>query len=216
MLRTILVVTLTSLFMQSVAFAQSETEKQLEERVRNLEQEVDRLQKQLAALHAKIEAMEAKSPSKEVANPEMDLIYQSMKITNAKVVGGPFSPGDQVKVVYDLTNTSEVALQVPLNKSFSRPFNLVGAMQHWIERQGDQDTIPAIPERIGRKGSRYAAGGSIIPTKNTISAGEVLPFEQRLTTTGYPVGKYIYFIEYKKLGEGIIQSEKVEFELKDK
>ncbi len=131
-------------------------------------------------------------------------------------VGGPFSVGDTVTVAYKLTNTSDDDLRIPVDKSFSRPFNLVGTRQHWVERQGDESTIPAIPLRTGRQGSRYAAGGSIIPTKATIVASESLSFQQRVSTKDYPAGKYTYYIEYKKVRGGILQTEKIDFELTDK
>lgn len=149
-------------------------------------------------------------------DPQMAVIYKSMKITEPRIVGGPFSPGDVVMIAYELTNTSDAELQIPVDDSFTRPFNLVGTRQHWVERQGDDHSIPGQSPQIGRQGSKYAAGGTIIPTKATIAARESLPFQQSLSTKGYPAGKYTYYIEYKKVREGTLQSETVEFELTDK
>jgi hypothetical protein len=146
----------------------------------------------------------------------VESIYKALKISNVQIVGGPFSVDDIVTVAYKLTNTSDDDLRVPVDKSYSRPFNLVGSRQHWVERQGDESTIPGISPRIGRQGSKYAAGGSIIPTKATIAAGESLSFQQRVSTKGYPAGKYTYYIEYKKVGGGILQTEKIDFELTGK
>jgi len=147
---------------------------------------------------------------------DMESIYSSLKITNARIVGGPFSVGDTVTVAYELTNTSYTALRVPVDKSFSRPFNLVGTRQHWIERKGDESAIPGISPRIAREGSKYAAGGSIIPTKSTIGAGESLSFQQRVSTKGYPAGAYTYYIDYKKVRGDTLQTVKVDFELAHK
>ncbi len=148
---------------------------------------------------------------------QMEHIYKSLKITNARVVGGPFSAGDVVTVSYTLTNTSGAELRVPVDKSFSRPFNLVGTRQHWVERQGNESTIPGFSERISRRGKKYAAGGGIIRTKATIAAGESQPFKQRVNTEGYVAGRYKYYIEYKKVNVqgGELQTEEVEFVLTD-
>jgi hypothetical protein len=149
-------------------------------------------------------------------NPLMPVIYKSLKITNPRIVGGPYSPGDMVTVAYELTNSSKLALEVPVDESFPQPLNLVGTRQHWVERQGIDQTIPGLSPLIRREGSRYGAGGAIISTKATIASGESLPFQQRLSTKAYPAGKYTFYIEYKKIREGILQTETVEFELTDK
>ncbi|MCX7421314.1 MAG: hypothetical protein NT013_17470 [Planctomycetia bacterium] len=149
-------------------------------------------------------------------DPRMAVIYKSLKITKPQIVGGPYSPGDLVTVAYELTNSSDAALEVPVDESLPRPFNHVGTRQHWVERQGDDQTIPGIPPQTGRQGSKYAAGGTMILTKATIAARESLPLQQRLSTKGFPAGKYTFYIEYKKFGEGSLQTEKVEFELTDK
>lgn len=149
-------------------------------------------------------------------NPQMQVIYKALKITKPQIVGGPFSPGDIVTVAYELTNTSNAELQVPIDESLPRPFNHVGTRQHWVERQGNDQTIPGLSPQIGRQGSKYAQGGTIIPTKATIAARESLPFQQRLSTKGYPAGKYTYYIEYKNVRGDILQTEKVDFELTDK
>ena len=77
----------------------------------------------------------------------VESIYKALKISNVQIVGGPFSVDDIVTVAYKLTNTSDDDLRVPVDKSYSRPFNLVGSRQHWVERQGDESTIPGISPR---------------------------------------------------------------------
>jgi len=156
-------------------------------------------------------------PTSETKLPhiEMDSIYQSLRIKNVRVVGDSFSVGDTVTVAYDLINTSDAELQVPIDNSFSRPLNLVGTRQHWIARKGDDSTIPVLASRFRRDGSQYAAGGTIIPTNRTISAGEALPFQERVSTQGYPSGRYTYYIEYKKVKGETLQTFEVDFELTD-
>lgn len=212
-LRTFLAISVMFLGTVPETFAQTDRTQTLEARVTALEQQVELLSKQLAALNPKKVTPEAAEETTATANREMESIYKSLKITNARIVGGPFAAGDIVTVAYDMTNSSDVELQVPVDNSYSRPFNLVGTRQHWVERQGDESTIQGIPERIAREGSKYAAGGSIIPTNTRIAAGESLGFEQRISTTEYPAGKYTYYIEYKKIRGETIQTEEVHFEL---
>ena len=216
MLRTILAFTIMSLAAVPETFAQTDQTKKLEVRIQTLEKEVVSLTRQLAALNARIAAMEAGDKRTPAENGEMEAIYKSLKITKARIVGGPFTAGDMVTVSYELTNSSDAELRIPVDKSFTRPFTLVGSRQCWVERQGDDSTIPGIPPQTARQGSKYAAGGSIIPTKATIAAGESLPFQERVSTKGYPAGKYTFYIEYKKIREGIVQTEAVDFEVKDK
>ena len=57
------------------------------------------------------------------ASADMDSIYRSLTITNARTVGGPYAPGDVVTVAYEITNTSNADLKVPVDRSYSRPYN---------------------------------------------------------------------------------------------
>jgi hypothetical protein len=170
---------------------------------------LERLKAALAAPHLQGDATKS-------ADANMGNIYESVKITNARSVGGPYAPGDTVTVAYEILNTSSADLKVPLDHSYSRPYNLIGTRQHWIERQGSESTIPAMSPRIGRRGRKYGAGGSIIRTEPTIVAGERLYFTRQVSTTGYPAGKYTYYIEYKQLGGDVVQTEKIDFELTGK
>ncbi|NQT38303.1 MAG: hypothetical protein HQ581_12475 [Planctomycetes bacterium] len=147
------------------------------------------------------------------AGADMDRIYKAMKITNVRTVGEPYAPGDTVAIAYEIANTSDTALNVPVNHTYSRPFHLIGSRQHWIERQGGESRIPAISPRARRRGRQYAAGGSIIHAEPILAAGERLHFTQQVSTTGYPAGKYTYYTEYRQLGGRVIQTEKIDFEL---
>lgn len=149
-------------------------------------------------------------------NPQMAVVYKSLKLTQPRIVGGPYSPGDVVIIAYELKNTSDAELQIPVDESYPQPLNLVGTRQHWIERQGNDQTIAGLSPLIKHEGSKYAAGGTTIPTKTAIAAGESLSFQQRLATKGYPAGKYTFYVEYKKIREGTLQTEKFDFELTDK
>lgn len=173
----------------------------LEARVEALEKQVDLLHKQLASLEA------------ELQRPP---IYKALKLTNVRLAGGPYTVGDNVTITYALTNTSLDDLHIPVDRSGPRALYLVGARQHWIERDGNNKTIPGIPPRTARHGAKYAAGGGVIPTRPTIAAGDTLTLQQRLSTGDYPAGKYICFIEFKKVRGGVLQTETIEFELNEK
>lgn len=150
---------------------------------------------------------------KDAEDPVMKSIYEALQFANARVVGGPYAPGDTVIITYELKNASDGALRVPVNNDFSRPFHLVGTRQHWIEREGKDKKIPGIPPRIKKVGNKYAAGGRIINTKPLIAAGESLTFRQQIPTKGYPAGSYLYDIQYQKIKGKVIQTETVSFDL---
>ncbi|MBC8869644.1 MAG: HEAT repeat domain-containing protein [Planctomycetes bacterium] len=143
----------------------------------------------------------------------MDAVYAALRLSNARVLGGPHSPGDTIRITYELRNTSKTDLLVPLDSSSSRPTYLVGVLQHWIEREGADSAIPTMPARVKRVGAKYAAGGSVTRSKRVIPAGESLTFQRSVDTAGYPAGKYTYYIDYMKLRGGVFQTEKIGFEL---
>lgn len=211
--RTLLAIIVVSVFGTPRALAAEGRAEALESRVEKLEQQVEDLNRQLAALIARVAALEAGDETTSTGSDNMQPIYDSLKITNARVVGGPFSSGDVVTVAYDFKNMSQKDLRIPLDKSYSRPSNLIGMRQHWIERHGNESKISGISSRIAREGRRYAAGGSIIRTGPAIGAGKSLPFEQRISTDGYPAGDYTYYIEYVGIGGDTIQTTEVHFTL---
>jgi hypothetical protein len=180
------------------AYPQTE---EIETRVKRLESLLQSQAKQLAYLQAEL---------------ERQTIYDSLAISNARVEGGPFSPGDKITIVYDLKNTSSSDLAVPVDRSYSRPYRVVGTRQHWIERVGKDKTIDGIPKQIGRRGAQYSAGGQLIMTKATIAAGESFKLTRTVSTTGYPAGKYTFYIEYKKTRGELLQTKGVTFTLGDK
>jgi hypothetical protein len=177
---------------------------ELETRIMALEKQVEHLQKQLSTILA------------ELAESQRLPVYQSLKLTNARVVGGPHSVGDDVLLSYSLHNMTREDIDVPLDSSFSRPMRIVGTRQHWIERDGEDKNIPGLPARTARQGAKYAVGGTIIPAKATIGGGDAIKLQQRLKTVGYPPGKYTVYIEYLKTRGGVLQTAHVEFELSKK
>jgi hypothetical protein len=125
------------------------------------------------------------------AGADMDRIYSSLKITNVRTVGGPYAPGDAVVIAYEIANTSDVDLKVPVDRSYSRPYNLVGTRRHWIERQGNESTIPAIGPRIGPRLDKLMTKEEMDSTGvSGLSVAEKAALEKW-------VGKLVYFTTFR-------------------
>ena len=77
----------------------------------------------LVAVHCAVCSAENRnSPAN--AGDDMEQIYNSLRISNVRITGGPYATGDTVAVMYEITNTSDIDLSVPIDHSFSRPFNV--------------------------------------------------------------------------------------------
>lgn len=211
-LRMVAVICILAAAAPSAVLGQKNRVKGLETRLDALERRVEQLTQQLTLLNRKL-AAGAPQKAETPAGNTMATIYKSLRITDARVVSESASPGDVVTVAYKLTNTTDQDLQIPVNQSYSRPFRLVGTLQHWIERKGGDGTISGISPRTARKGSRYAAGGSIVPTPSSLGAGKSLPFQKRISTTGFPRGRYTYYVVYQELEGAELQTVEVNFEL---
>jgi len=148
-------------------------------------------------------------------DPEMQAIYSALKITDARANAESYSVGDEVTITYNITNATKADLSIPLKTSFSPPRHVAGTMQCYIERQGSDSTIPAIPKRISRKGRKYAAGGTGIFTEAVFAAGEKFSFKNKVTTAGYPAGKYTFDIRYLQKGGVVNETVSIAFELKE-
>lgn len=147
----------------------------------------------------------------------MDLVYQSVKLEDILTDKPSYKSGEEVKVSYQLVSRSGEVLNVPENNEYSQPFYLIGSIQRWIERLGSDPTIPGLSG--GRDGAKYASGGEIIPIeryidKISLQPSESIPFTFSLDTTGYPVGKYRFYVEYKTVGGTVLQTATVDFEIR--
>ena len=143
----------------------------------------------------------------------MKAIYSAMSLEKVVVNKEKYKSGEQVVLTYELTNSSSSVLLVPENRDYSRPFHLAGIHQKWIERLGADSTIPTMPKRIARDGSKYAAGGAIIPTGPRLSPFESIPFRSTSDTGGFPAGTYRIHVEYKDLKNNTLQTASTEFEI---
>jgi hypothetical protein len=166
----------------------------------------------MAAASAVLIAAALLVPSPAVAQESsLDEIYAALRPENLRTTTGrtSFSPGEPLEFLLDLVNTSEEPLVVPLTDFFGSSFHLVGTQQAWIERLGPEPSIPSIPPIIGRKGTWYASGGSIIAVEGL--SGNTIPPRGRVarqasvfySTVGFPSGRYRFHVEYKPLFGGL-------------
>jgi hypothetical protein len=134
---------------------------------------------------------------------------EPLEIRDINVSGGELRVGETVQVNYRLVNVSSQSIAIA---------KIPGTLQHWIERLGDDSSIPPIPRQIARSGNKYAAGGYVarlfLPDTPAVledGAGVNCPTKS-IDTQNYPPGRYRCTIEYKD-GSRIYQTEQVEFEL---
>ena len=179
----------------------------------------------IAALIAAIAAATAAVPVASAADTPIEDIYAALQPEGLHSLTGStaFDPGAEFEFGYDLVNTSASPLVVPLDTSFEIPLHIVGVEQKWIERLGPNPTIPGVPPIIARKGTWYAANGSVIALENfpddtfqdnTIQPGQrVVMFAPLFPSygTNYPAGRYRYHVEYKALSGIVLESVSIDF-----
>lgn len=154
-----------------------------------------------------------KTPTPQITPSLMETIYNAIKIENLGTDQTIFTIGDQISIHYEFVNRSDSALIVPLNNQYSNPYYLVGVKQSWIERLGDDSSIPPL-NYVTRSGSKYAVGGEIIIWSEVIKSQEKLECYVSLNTKGFPEGKYRYYVEYKRLDNHyVIMTVSFDFEL---
>jgi WD40 repeat protein/serine/threonine protein kinase len=132
----------------------------------------------------------------------MEAVYKAIKLTAPKIGAGPFKVGDTIRIDYALKNTLDGDLQLPQA--------VLGGRQHWIERLGDDATIP---DRQFRQGNRYPSGGNLVKASAVVSAGQSFAFTWTIGTKRLPPGRYRYYVEYTSVNHKPLQSASVEFEL---
>jgi HYR domain len=184
-----------------------------------------RMCRTLVAVIAVIAALTAATPIASAADTPIGEIYDALRPEGLHSLTGStaFDPGTEFEFGYELVNTSASPLVVPLDTSFGIPLHIVGTEQKWVERLGPNTTIPGVPAIIARKGTWYAAGGSVIPLEhfpdgtfqdNTIQPGQRLEMFAPLFPsygTNYPAGRYRYHVEYKMLTGIVIATVSIDF-----
>ena len=112
---------------------------------------------------------------------------------NLRLLNPTPSAGDTLTFAYEIVNSSGQIIQVPQGEKFA------GDRMHWIERLGEDATIPAIPKIIFREGRRYAAAGyGIDELGSTIAVGAFASFVREHDTKDYPPGKYRFYVEFRR------------------
>jgi hypothetical protein len=86
-------------------------------------------------------------------------------------------------------------------------------IQRWIEKLDGDPTIPAMSPKIARSGRKYAAGGTPVITGPVVPRDQKLRTNPDVPTTGYPPGRYRYYLEFRKRSGEVVQTEYVDFEL---
>ena len=156
-------------------------------------------------------AMALVVPAAARADTSLEQIYAALRPDDLRTATGgtAFQQGDFAEFAFDLVNTTDQPLVIPLTDFFGRQFHLVGTQQAWLERLGPDPTISSIPPIIARKGTWYAAGGEIIAVEglpgDTIAAGGRVPRGAAIfySTSGFPTGRYRVHVEYKPLLGGL-------------
>ncbi len=164
----------------------------------------------------RVAAFAARGAAEDEKPDTIEKVYKSLQLSPGEVAGdGPFKPGDKLKVRFSLTNKTSEDLRPPPYNLGKRSVPVIGLQQAWIERLGENKTIAAIPKTAGREGAKYAAGGTIIVTPDTIKGRDKVDLRVSDTdTTGYPPGKYKVTLQYKALNfSTVLQTKTVEFEL---
>jgi hypothetical protein len=140
-------------------------------------------------------------------------ILEVMAIEDLETDRPLYNAGDTVLFTYNLTNSSRSPVIPDSNNTFNQP--LVGVRQHWIERLGNDATIPGISANAARDGNRFAIGGSIIPVQGELAPGDQISFSEQLATNAlFPAGDYRISVEYRDLAGTVIQTETVDFEIR--
>lgn len=138
-------------------------------------------------------------------------IYKDLKISNARLGKGPYKSGDVLTFSFDLVNNGSTEIAIPADKSGKRTEYPAGIRQSWVERLGDDPTIPIKGRRQGRK---YAVGAESLLVDAAVPVGKTYRYSATLRTDGFAAGVYFYSIEFKKPGSDAVQTETVEFELR--
>jgi hypothetical protein len=157
------------------------------------------------------------------AEDTLETVYKSVTLTPGQLKEkGPFNPGDKITITFGLKNKTKKDLTPPVSQKSvggkvveSRE---MGVIQYWIERLGNDPSIPIIKKNnpnTSTRGRQYAASGWTVQSPKVLKAGETFDFAPRVEdTTGYPKGKYRFTAELKDLKDKVLQSNAVDFELK--
>jgi hypothetical protein len=137
---------------------------------------------------------------------EVKKLKERVRIQNLKTDKNTYMEGEGISITYDVVNQSDIKLDIPLNTQSSTPMRLVGILQAWIEPLDDSAKATDFG-RAAKRGTRYAAGGSVFPVgKNYLD-----PREQIHRTYSFRLdlkpGHYRYCLEMKAIDDGSLMNE---------
>ncbi|UCC68821.1 MAG: hypothetical protein JSV79_02510 [Armatimonadota bacterium] len=140
------------------------------------------------------------------------MLKQYVRVRNLRTDKNTYLQGEHINVRYDIVNTSDQRLTVPLSTQFTRPVHRIGTVQTWIEPLDDGAKTTDFG-RAGRRGPRYAAGGAIFPMSRGLDhlepGAELHP--GRTIRTRLQPGRYRYYVEFKAIDGTQVNEEHVEF-----
>jgi len=146
-------------------------------------------------------------------SPE-DITYAAIRLEDFQLSQSVYSVGDLIEASARFVNRSPRALDLVISAPL--PYCTIGGQQQWIERLGPDPTIPPFDDGgIAFDGRRYAAGGAAL----AVTSCTLAPDEPRAAynlwnqTTGFPVGNYLFYMEYRTFDGLVMQSEVAPFEM---
>jgi hypothetical protein len=140
-------------------------------------------------------------------NPLQDL-YAALRPEDLATLDGrgAFTAGEEITFRYELVNRGSWELVVPLIDFYGDLFYLAGSEQAWVQRLGDDSSIPCLSSSVVDDEGRYAVGGQILAFPGSpgprVAPGDALPRNAVLYDTScFATGQYRYFVEYRRLAE---------------
>jgi hypothetical protein len=141
------------------------------------------------------------------ANPLANL-YATFRPEGLETQNGrtAFAAGEEIAFDYQLVNRGSTELVVPLIDFYGDLFYLAGSEQTWVERLGNDTSIPCMTSSAVDEQGRYAVSGQILafpgPPGPRVAPGDSLDRETVLSDTScFATDKYRFFVEYRRLAE---------------
>lgn len=144
--------------------------------------------------------------------PDADLadiedVYAALELVDVATDKALYTSGEPILLTYGLQNISGQQIKVPQPEPGAQP--LVGMRQHWVERIGDDSSIPSLAES-DKTGTQYRFRNEIIQA-TILLPDNLISTQQTLDTTGFPSGDYLITVGYRKLDGELSDSEVVAF-----
>lgn len=154
--------------------------------------------------------------SEEPKPATLEQIQKALDWSKGEIQGkGPFKAGDKVEIKFELRNTTSDDYIRPVPSNSEK--QIIGVNQAWIERIGNDSKIPPYDVAKGpaKRGTKYGAGGAIIPWPEKIKGKEkVMQRNVAIDTKDFPPGKYRITMDYADAkNDKSIKSTTIEFEI---